>query len=356
MTTGVATDFSLAVQADFATKPDVTEAGRIFQAVALESISAPGEFEYIENQNQSRGIHGRASTQQSVPTKIGFMTPVEGQSGLYLNSLVPLLYAMGFSKTGAPTGTDPYTWELTKDDVCAARWAAGFLSIAACDDDNNTHLIKKLMWQMRMTQLTLNLSTSGGNIGWSGLALQEGTTGTPTTTNNDSTFALSPITGSLSFPSAVGGTSGAELLNAPMTHTITISRPVDTEDKKMHSISRGNATENGFEITGELGGLDMGMELYQYLVLNGAANAVPGTVVRTTPMTLVLTDGQDTDPQSMTIAINKAEVRFGSFTAAGADKVRCDCTWRMIDDSATDPVTWTIVNGIDDYGEDHVES
>lgn len=356
MSTGLTTKFGIALQPDFDTMPGVAQAGRIFQSVAIESVSMPGDpYDYIDNQGQSRGIHNRASLQQSLPSISGFLSRITGQSGLYMNGLVAMLYAMGFSKTGEPTGTNPYTWELVKDDVCDARWSSFFLSTPTCDDANNTHVIKKLMWQARMTQLVLNLSTTGGNISWTGAALREGVSATPTTMRNDSLFSLSPVTGLLSFPSILGASSGGEIINAPMSHTITINRPVEEDDQKMHTLWRGGAVESGFEIMGSMTGLDMTMELYTFLVLTGGAGTVPGTAIRTSPMQLILTDGQSSNTQSLQIDITKAQCTFSGFTASGADKVRCNVDWKAVDDTAADPVTFTVINSADDYGEDFVE-
>ncbi len=333
----LATTFALAIQtAGLGTKAPV--ATEKFYPLSLESLGATGIFDYIEYQNQSRGIHGRATTQQGTPLRSGFSVPFDGDCGLYPNSFGALLVGLGLQPIDTVDVAVPYTWLFKKLDICDAPYISAFLDIPDCGVGVDPY--RKILTDARLTSITLDMSTSASGIAFTGFALgEENEANIPTSLQVDSDFAISPIAGSIAF-------SDLAFMTNPTQHTVTIARPVDEENQKMHSLFRASAEETGFSIMGEMSGVDLSYDLYKELMW--ADGATPDTATVTSRVILDLSDGQVVE-SSINMNILSAEVRFMGFRASGNDIVRCDVQYTMLDNTTTDPVVITVIDDVSDY-------
>lgn len=305
---------------------------------ATDSASVP-EYEYIENENYHPGIHDRASTQNASPVRIAYRIPVSCTFWVHPNGLVPLLIGMGFTDT--PTSKTTYhSHELVKADVGDAVYLSMLHRIGEGDE-----AFERKIRAVRGTQLAITASRNQLTGQFTGIGLAEATSVGSETITPEVVYPLLPTKGSIAW--------GAQALGTPREHTITIARPVDEEDHLLHAFGRNDFPETGFAITGEMTGLDMSFNFYKKLVWGGTGGTGPSEPIITDSLTIVYQSASNISgaavPYSLSIALTKVEARIGNFRAAGNNIIRGDVSWKMIDDSASAPVTIVIDNGVASY-------
>jgi hypothetical protein len=310
-----------------------------FYRMRLEQSSVWPVFDYEDARDEHTGVHQRASNRQTTPDRISKMIRVSGSGFVYPSSLGVLLVGAGFAASTADNTTYK-THTITKADTDAAKW----LSVLYAIGEDSGRFERKVT-DVRLTSLTFTATRQGLRVAFEGIGLDEAESAGTETVTADPNFRIKTTTGAFTW--------GALALGAPREHTITIARPVDTEDQKQHAFGRAGADETGFEIDVALRGLDMVYASYKKLNWGGAS----GTELDEACVTDAITVKWESKaaisgaavPYSVQFALTKADIRMTPPTAQGAGIIRLDAGYSMIDDTSSAPVTVTLVNSVASY-------
>lgn len=310
-----------------------------FHAMRLTRSSAQPVFDYEEAMNEHTGVHQRASNRQSTPDRISQRFDIGTDGLLYPNAIGTLFVGLGLNVSTA----DQTTYKrhtITKANVDAAKYLSFMHALLP-----GAARFERKIKDVRLTQLQFAASRTNIRVTTDMIGLDEATAAGTETVAADVNERILPVTGSSTF--------GTLALGEPRSHTITFTRPVDEEDQKQHSFARADLPETGFEVNGEMMGLDLSFNTYKKLAWGGTGGTAPDTLVVTDTLVTLWESARDISgavvPYSLKIALAKAEFRLGNFEAQGDGIVRCDANYRMIDDSAGAPVTATLDNGVASY-------
>lgn len=316
-----------------------TAASTGFHAMRLGSSHVLPVFDYEEAMNEHTGVHQRASSRQSTPDRVSQRHNVELDGFLYPNAFGTLLQGMGFNAST----TDQTTYKqhaFTKANVDAAK----YLTIMDALLPGSARFERKIK-DVRLTQLQLAATRQSIRMTAQGLGLDEAIAAGTETVAADINERILPVKGTMTF--------GALALGEPRGHTVTITRSVDEEDQKNHSFARADLPETGFEINGEMTGLDLSLNAYKRLNWGGTSGTAPDVVVVTDTLVYEWQSARDISgaavPYSVNFSFLKVEFRMTNIRAQGEDIVRMDASYHMIDDSASAPVTITHKNGVAAY-------
>lgn len=327
--------FAVAVQS---VKGTVATTG--FHAMRVGESSAQAVFDYEEALNEHTGVHQRASDRQSTPDRISKSFRINGNGLLYPNAIGTLLVGVGFAASTTDNTTSK-SHAFTKTDTDDAKW----LSVMHALGEGSARFERKIK-DVRLTQLQLAATRNNLTVSFDGLGLDEAASAGTETVAAEALKRIIPSTGSLTF--------GTLALGEPRSHTITLARPVEEDDQKLHSFGRADALETGFAVNGQLRGLDMSYNTYKKLNWGGTSGTAPDDEVVTDSLTVTWQSAANITgaavPYSITFAFTKVELRMvGSPVARGADIIRCDVDYAMIDDVSAAPVTVTVVNTVSSY-------
>ncbi|MCC6457278.1 MAG: hypothetical protein IT328_20155 [Caldilineaceae bacterium] len=316
-----------------------TAATANFHAMRLTRSSVVPVYDLEEALNEHTGVHQRASNRQTTADRISQRHNVSLEGFLYPNAIGTLLVGMGFNAQ-TTDNTTYKTHAFTKANVDAAKYISIMHALLA-----GSARFERKIKDVRLTQLQLVATRQNIRMTAQGLGLDELTsTGTETVANEINERIL-PVTGSMAL--------GTLALGEPRSHTVTITRPVDEDDQKLHSTARADVPETGFEINGEMQGLDLSFNTYKKLVWGGTSGTAPSMVAVTDTLTTLWESARDISgasvPYSLQIALLKAEFRFSNFEAQGNNIVRCDASYHMIDDASGAPATISLANGVTSY-------
>lgn len=304
---------------------------------ARRSITVP-EFQYIENENYHPGIHQRASQQQARPVRISHTMPVEVDFSVHPNSLPVFLIMMGFS-VATVNNTTHYTHTCTKADVDAAVYGT---ALHAMGED--TARFERRIQDIRGTSLQFTASRQGFMGTFTGIGITEvEAAGTETVTAEVADDIL-PTKGSLTWATYAFG--------SPRQHVFTISRPVDEEDQKIHTFGLAALGEMGFDLGGDMTGIDMTTAVYADLFGDGT-DIGPAEPIVTDDLNFKFESAANIPgaavPYSIEFDIPLLEVRGQRFGPQDNQILRGNLNWSMIDELATAPVTIVVVNDIASY-------
>jgi len=223
-----------------------------------------------------------------------------------------------------------------------ARWGT---VLAAIDEGANK-------WERRLTDarfnsLKITADKKGIVCDGSGYGLTLAAAAGTETKVAETGYKISPATGAHSLT-----ISSTELGVTPRTNEIVIAQSLAEDDQKLHTFGRADLPITGNAISGVLGGLDISYAVYKKLNWGGTSGTGPA---------VALTEGvlgynfvsaayvSGTTPYKFQVAVPVAELTLSAPQASGADLIRCDLTWRMLDLDSTEPITITLVNGKQHY-------
>lgn len=296
-------------------------------------------FEYEDALNEHSGVHQRASTRQSTPDRIGQRLNIDLSGMLYPNAIGALLVGIGFN---AAT-TDQTTYKrhaFTKANTDAAKYLTVMQKLLA-----GAASFERKVQDVRLTQLQFTSTKQNISISAQGLGIDEADSVGTETVASDVNERIIPVTGAY--------TMGSLALGTPRSHTITILRPVDEDDQKQHSLLRADLPETGFEVNGEMTGLDLSLSLYNKLNRGGGSGTSLSGLAVTDSLTVKWASARDISgaatPWSIQFAFAKCVFRFVNAEANGEGIVRCDLNYSMIDDVSSAPLTITLDNGVAAY-------
>lgn len=326
--------FALAVQAQKG-----TGATTGFHAMRLSRSQLMPTFEYEDALNEHSGVHQRASTRTSTPDRISKLANVSGTGLLYPAGIGVLLTGMGFNDT-TTDNTTYKTHAFTKANADAAKWLSAMQAVGT-----GAGRFERKAIDVRLTSLTLAASRQNIQVTFEGMGLDVVESAGTETVTSEPNVRLLPTAGTLTW--------GSQALGIPREHTITIARPVEQDDQKLHSFGRAGADETGFEVTGQMRGLDLSETLYNKLVYGGASGTAMSEVCVTDGLTFSFESAVNINgasvPYRIEFDIAKADIRFTNFEAQGNNIVRADVDWYMIDDASTAPITVEVDNGVTAY-------
>lgn len=310
-----------------------------FHRMRLSRSRAIAQFDYEDALNEHTGVHQRASNRQSTPDRVGQILPVSMTGLLYPNAIGALLVGMGF--LGTPTdNTTYYSHAFTKADVDAAL----YLSLMQAIGEDSARFERKIR-DIRLTELTLRANRRNIEVSAQGLGIQEAASAGTETVAAEPIFRMVPFKGATTW--------GAQALGSARETTITIRRPVDEEDQKLHSFLRADLPETGFEIMVAMTGLDLSYNFYKKLEWGGTSGTDPDEACITDSLSVGWASNANISgagvPYSLTIALTKAEIRLSNIEPQGNGIVRGDLEAHMIDDVSSAPVTVTLANGVSAY-------
>lgn len=305
---------------------------------ATESNSMP-EQEYDDAENYHPGIHTRASSQNAIPYKTAVSVPVSASFRVHPNGIVPLLIGLGFDITS----TDQTTYKrhvATKADVDDVLYLSMLHRVG-----EGTGAFERKIRAVRGTQLVLTATRKQLNATFQGVGIDEATSAGTETITAEEVTPLLPTKGAFAW--------GAQALGTPREHTITVARPVDMDDHTLHAFSRNDFPETGFALTGAARGVDMTYDTYKKLLWGGTSGTGLVEAIVTDSLGFTFQSASNISgaavPFKWQFALTKVEARLMNFRAAGNNIIRGDVNWRMIDDSASAPVTMTVENSVAGY-------
>lgn len=289
------------------------------------------EFRYVGYENEHGIGNERSTTHKSQRDKAGLIYRLRAEGGAYPEILG--VYLMGLGFTAETSGTKPYTHEFTKASNASAKYLTALHSIGEGSGRMHTRVR-----DVRLTNLQIQADNERVQLQVDGVGIaEEASTGNETISVPPAVRFL-PSTGTFAWGTLAG-------LSVPRQHTVTIARPVDENDQKLHSFGLADVQEMGFAVTGQMTGVDMSKDVYNLLVRGGGQGA--STITVTDSLTFSYESGgpmeDETDPYLFQVALRKVDVTLTSFEASGNNAIRCDLTWQMIDDDPeADPITITL--------------
>jgi len=235
------------------------------------SLTAVPHFEEIANENHMMGVSTRSSAQQSVPVRAGFSAPFEATLAVYPNSLGAILLGLGFTDT--PSGVGPYTHVFEKASADAAPYLTGLVRMGSGSD-----LLTRQLQALRLSEARFDFTRQAMSAAIRGLALdeKEGTGSETVTAEVDQMFA--PFTGGLAFGALAN-------IGNPLSHQVTISRPIEEDNWRLHSLPLNDNQEMSFAVTGVMQGVPFTENFYKELVYGGIGNTTPSGVTLTDTLT-----------------------------------------------------------------------
>lgn len=297
------------------------------------------QFEEEGALNEHSGVHSRSSSRQSVPDRVGQRVNFNFSGLLYPNAIGVLLSGIGFNASTTDNTTHK-SHAFTKANADAAKYITLMQRLLT-----GTAAFERKVQDVRLTQLQLAANRQNISLSAQGIGLDEANSAGTETIAAEAAFRIIPPTGSLGF--------GALALGNPREHTITITRPVDEDDQKNHAFGRADLPETGFEINGEMMGLDLSLALYNKLNRGSAGGTALSPLTVTDSLTVKWTSASDISgasvPYSLQFAFTKCVFRFTNVEAQGEGIVRADVNYSMVDDVSGAPVTITLVNGVAAY-------
>lgn len=316
-----------------------TAATANFHRMRLARSRAFTVFDYEDALNEHTGVHQRASNRQSAPDRVGQTIPISLTGLLYPHAVGSLLYGVGF--TGTPTdNTGYYSHAFVKADTDAAI----YMSLMQAIGEDSGRFERKVR-DIRLTELSFRANRRNVEVSATGIGLDEAISAGTETVAAEPIFRLMPFKGATTW--------GAQALGAARETTVTIRRPVDEEDQKLHGFERVDLPETGFEIMVAMTGLDLSYTFYRKLVWGGASGTIPDEAVVTDSLSVGWATEANISgeavPYSLTIALTKAEIRLTNMEPQGNGIVRADVEAHMIDDTSSAPVTATLVNTVAAY-------
>lgn len=305
---------------------------------ASRSSSTPAP-DRVANENRHPGIHQRASSQNALPYRTAWSIPINVDFDVHPSALPTLFIGMGFGVTTS----DQTTYKrhtIVKSDVDDVIYMSMLHRFG-----EGSGAFERLIEDVRGTQLVFNASGAGLTASLTAMGISEAAAAGTETVNAENVEPILPTKGSLTW--------GAQDLGVPREHVVTIARPVDTNDQKVHSFGRADFPEIGFAMSGQMRGLDLSYNFYKKLRWGGTSGTGLAEAIVTDSLSFNWLSANNISgaavPFKLSIALTKVEIELMNFEAAGAGVVRGDVNWTMIDDVSGAPVTILVENAIASY-------
>lgn len=240
-----------------------------------------------------------------------------------------------------------YSHVFTLADADALNWLSVFHSLG----EGGSRYGKALLGA-RCSQLQLTADNTGIQTSVTGLALDEEDQDGGETITAETDAVLSQANGTAFTFTSSDLTIGT--LGVPRTHTITIDQPLDESEQDLHSFLRGSLSPTGTSVSGTIGGLVFGENIYKEFTYGGSGGTAPVIAIpEVTSMTWSFqSPGNITGstPYSLTFSIALAQFMMQPFDVTGGGQILYEAQYTMIDNAASAPITITLVNTTDWYG------
>ena len=295
-------------------------------------------------QSAEHGIAVARVTEHRSATKYGsYAVGGPFRMNFYPHAIGRFLQGAGFKVTGAGSGAGAAKTHVFKLAERADHHWLTFLSLIGDEAKRAT--------DCRLTALNFAASPDELKVSGNYLGLTyDDAAGTETTTAENTT-KLVPSVGSL-----VLTVNSVEIVNTATDtlsrFTMDIANPLDEADRSVFRFKRVDLPQTGLGITGSIEGLDLVYANYDELIRAGAASGEPSSNIATGSLVWKVESATDiptdTVPFSFEMNLGSVEVTIDDFTADGANMVRWNTRYRMID-NITDPAIITLVNTMSTY-------
>ena len=312
------------------------------RALALRSrLGEPNFTEMGAEEVEHSGAHQRATAAQGTPVRTGYVIPWSVRSYLYPQTIGDLLIGFGFSvsTTGASA---PYTHTFTLADADAEKW----ISIMQALGEDSARYERKAR-DGRVNQLQFQASRTGVEYTASGNALTEADSAGTETVAAEVDAKMTQAAGSFTITS--DDLTEASLGN-PRSQTVTFDNPTEEDDQTAASFANADMAPTGKRVSGTMSGFTFGETLYKELNWGGSsapAVAIPEAQLVWKWQSPVIAGGST--PHSIQFTIPVAQVNMRMVDVEGGGKYVFDMAWRMLDRSASAPITIALVNSTASY-------
>jgi hypothetical protein len=196
----------------------------------------------------------------------------------------------------------------------------------------------------RASQVEFTAARTGINVVASGLGITMAAAAGTETQTAETDVLLSQTTGSLSFK-----VSSVELVSGCRSHVLTIAQALADDDQYIHSFTRGDFPVTGLNVTGSLRDVDISYNLYKKLRWGGTAGTGPVVAIPNADITYSWASPANIGvgaayPYLFEVDIPAALLTLSNFQASGADLVRCNIDYQMLDNATTEPITIKLRN------------
>lgn len=335
--------FGLGKQSEKGTAATTFTVGRMTGSnttpVWVESQSSPGEH---------IGISGRASLDTSAAFRTGYSVPIRAGWRLYPNLIGDALLLAGFQvSTGTVTDTAAYPHAFTIADRTSALWGSVYHAVGegAVGSGRYARTIK----DVRLSKLAINAShTNGISVDAEGIGIQDAASAASPTLNSEPTAVFNTSSGSLT-------STGVTNLSAAQTHNMTITNTLGEDERQLHGFLLEDLPLINTSIAGQMQGmLWTEAQWKELLYATGAAPSsstlmVPETRLQWNFTSNSVITGAATTKYSIAFDIAVATVTLAAVDIANAGLVRVNASYKMIDRSASAPITITLTNGKSSY-------
>lgn len=291
------------------------------------------------------GLGAGLATAKKTPTRYGsYAVTGAVRSNLYLDALGHLLQGAGFTSAAATGATAAKTHVFTLSARDAQLWLTALWKLGTDE---------KMATDVRVPRLSIEATSESikYNATLLGLKLTD-SVGNETHTHEDIDSEIYPTAGSVTFTPAAGTgivTSATSIQRA----TIEIANNLDEGDRALFRWGRADLPQTGLAITGKIDGFDLDYAIYDALVRANASSGEPAQSATVGTLVYVFTGanmiGATATPYSLTIDFKKVECTLDDFVADGANLVRWNTSWQMIDEGSADTVEITLVSEYASY-------
>lgn len=312
----------------------------------MEEADLYTEFEEDDPSGEMTGVNERATAFQSNPITIGHIVRVMGEQRLYPHMFGYALMGFGFKVSTTPNSpvTGAYTHVFTLADADELKWISAILQRG--EDSGRAGQRAK---DVRLSQGRLNSSRQGIRWSFEGVGISEGPAAGTETHAAEPNAPLSPATGGLTLTSS---DLTANTIGTPQGYEMNFDNPLDTEDQNQHSAGRADFDPQGFGLSGAMLGLVFSHNAYGELTYGSAGGSsasvtIPEAQLQWNWTSVANITGSTKYSAAFNIAV--AQVRLREMARGRDGKVRYAARWRMLDRSASAPITVTLTNGYASY-------
>lgn len=303
--------------------------------------SQPSQGEHI-------GISGRASLDTAAAFRIGYSVPIRAAWRMYPNMIGDALLLAGFTvSTGTVTDTAAYPHTFTLADRKDALWGSVYHAVGEGTVGSGRYA--RTIKDVRFSSLGITAShTNGISVEAAGTGIQDAASAASPTLNSEPTAIFSTSSGSLT-------STGITNLSAAQTHKITITNTLGEGERQLHGFLLEDLPLINTSIAGEMQGMLWTEAQWKELLY--ASGTAPSSSTLTMPETRLqwsfasnsLITGAAATKYSIAFDIAVATVNLAAVDIAAGGLVRVNAAYKMIDRSASAPITITLVNGKSSY-------
>lgn len=312
------------------------------RALALRSrLGQPNFTEMGAEEIEHSGAHQRSTAAQGTPVRTGYVVPWSVRSYLYPQLIGDLLIGLGFGVT--TTGASaPYTHTFTLRDADAELWLSVMQALG-----EDTGRYERKARDGRVNQLQFTAGRSGLEYTATGNALTEADSAGTETVTAEVDAKMTQAEGSFTITS--DDLTEATLGN-PRGQTVTFDNPTEEDDQTATSFANADMAPTGKRVSGTMTGFTFSETLYKELNWGGGsapAIAIPEAQLVWKWQSAAIAGGST--PHSIQFTIPVCQVNMQMVDVEGGGKYVFDMAWRMLDRSASAPITIVLVNSTASY-------